>query len=265
MCGSRFAKHQEAEMRKDKLKNQAPKFYEMDGALRAYSNRNIVLASLMGVVALIAVAGFFFVRMEPPTVIRISSDGQASVLSPYQGVKAHVLPSILTGHSGIAGPDEIEKQAFVKSFLVRYLNYDPHTLSRNWADAMNQMTVNLRRAALAAMEENDTVGKLEEEQASSSFKLSHIEESKTEPLTYTVFGVRTVHSLDNQREQINQLVEEYHVRLVNMERSAENPSGLLIGEYWSKQIEGEQRDAVLADNAIAGNAAAQGREAGNEH
>ena len=67
---------------------------------------------------------------------------------------------------------------------MRYLNYDPHTLSQNWADAMNLMTVNLRRTALTSMEKNNTVGTLEEEQSSSTFKLSHIEESKTEPLTY---------------------------------------------------------------------------------
>ena len=119
---------------------------------------------------------------------------------------------------------------------------------------MNQMTANLRRSALTAMEKNDTVGKLEEEQASSTFKLSHIEESKDEPLTYTVFGVRTVRSMNNEHELINQLVEEYHVRLINIDRSADNPSGLLIGDYWSKQIEGEKRDAVLADSALAGTA-----------
>jgi hypothetical protein len=142
----------------------------------------------------------------------------------------------------------------VKSFLVRYLNYDPHTLSQNWADAMNQMTTNLRRSALTAMEQNDTVGKLEDEQGSSTFKLSHIEESKDESLTYTAFGVRTVRSMNNEHELINQLVEEYHIRLINIERSADNPSGLLIGEYWSKQIEGEKRDAVLADSMLAGTA-----------
>ena len=65
-------------MPKTKLKNETPKFYEMDGALRAYANRSIVLAGIMGIVALIAVAGFLFVRMEPPTVIRVGSDGQAS-------------------------------------------------------------------------------------------------------------------------------------------------------------------------------------------
>jgi len=39
---------------------------------------------------------------------------------------------------------------------------------------------------------------------------------------------------------------------LNVERSADNPGGLLIGEYWSKQIEGEQRNAVLLDSAING-------------
>ena len=40
-------------------KHREPKFYEMDGALRAYSNRSIAIAGLMGLTALIAVMGFF--------------------------------------------------------------------------------------------------------------------------------------------------------------------------------------------------------------
>ena len=134
-------------MRKTKLGNETPKFYEMDGALRAYANRSIVLAGIMGIVALIAVAGFLFVRMQPPTVIRVGSDGQASVLSPHRDAAGRFLPAVLKAEAANAGPDEYEKQAFVKNFLMRYLNYDPHTLSRNWADAMNLMTVNLRRTA----------------------------------------------------------------------------------------------------------------------
>jgi hypothetical protein len=135
---------------------------------------------------------------------------------------------------------------------VRYLNYNPHTLSQNWAEAINQMTVNLRKTALSQMEKNDTVGKLEDEQASSVFKLSRLEGDKNEPLTYRAYGVRTVHSVNNQRETIEQIVEEYHVRLLNVDRSADNPSGLLVGDYWSKQIEGEQRNAVLLDSAMNG-------------
>ena len=102
------------------------------------------------------------------------------------------------------------------------------------------MTENLRRQALADLEKNDTVGKLEQAQASSTLRLSHIEQSKTEPLVYTAFGVRTVRTVNSQQESIDQLVEEYHVRLVNVDRSAQNPSGLLVGDYWSKQIEGRK-------------------------
>jgi hypothetical protein len=222
-----------------------PKFYEMDGALRAYSNRSLVIAGLMGVTALVAVIGFLFVRMQPPTVIKVNSAGEAQVLSPY-GTSSHlgVLPAVLASARS-AGPDEYEKQAFIKQFLGHYLTYDPHTLGQNWADAMNMMTSNLRHAALGKMQQDNTVGKLEEEQAMSALKVKNLEPSKEDPLTYEAFGVRTVHRMVNDHETIDKLVEQYHVRLVSMERSAENPDGLLVGEYWSKQIEGEKRDAVL--------------------
>src|ERR1035437_4857923 len=104
-------------MGKTQFKNETPKFYEMDGALRAYSNRNLVLAGIMSPVALISVAGFLFARMEPPTVIRIGTDGQASVITPLGGAKSHSLPSILTARSQGVAADEYEKQAFVKTFL----------------------------------------------------------------------------------------------------------------------------------------------------
>jgi hypothetical protein len=234
------------------VKDKSPRFYEMDGALRAYANRSIVTAGVMGLVALTAVVGFLFVRLQPPTVIRVGSDGEASVVTPNGRGRPHFLPAMLAASDKTAGPDTLEKEAFVKNFLTRYLNYNPHTLSENWADAMNQMTVNLRRTALALLEKTDTVGKLEDEQASSTFKLSHLEEDKNEPLSYRAFGVRTVRTVNNQRETTQQIVEEYHVRLLNVERSADSPSGLLVGEYWSKQIEGEQRNAVLLDSAING-------------
>lgn len=221
----------------------------MDGALRAYSNRSMVLAGMMGLVALIAVAGFLFVRMEPPTVIRIGANGQASVISPFPNGRSRTLPALLAGNPAASAADEYEREAFITDFLSRYLNYDSYTLAPNWADAINRMTENLRKQALADLEKNDTVGKLEQAQASSILRLSHIEQNKTEPLVYTAFGVRTVRTVSSQQESIDQLVEEYHIRLVNVDRSAQNPSGLLIGDYWSTQIQGEKRDAVLAGSA----------------
>lgn len=241
-----------------KLNNETPKFYEMDGALRAYSNRSLVLAGVMGLVALIAVAGFLFVRMEPPTVIRVGANGQASVVSPIQRAKSRILPALFADKLSAVVADDYEREAFITDFLNRYLSYDSYTLSQNWADALNRMTENLRRQALADLEKNDTVGKLEQAQASSTLRLSHIEQSQTEPLVYTAFGVRTVRTVTSQQESIDQLVEEYHVRLVNVERSAQNPSGLLVGEYWSKQIEGEKRDAVLTGDPLSESGQAEG-------
>lgn len=232
-----------------KLNNETPKFYEMDGALRAYSNRNLVLAGIMGLVALIAVAGFLFVRMEPPTVIRIGANGQASVVSPLQSAKSRILPALIAAKPGAVAANEYEREAFITEFLKRYLSYDPYTLAQNWADAINRMTENLRRQALADLEKTDTVGKLQGQQASSTLRLSHMEQDKTEPLVYTAFGVRTVRTENSQQESIDQLVEEYHIRLVNVDRCAQDPSGLLIADYWSTQIQGEKRDAVLAGSA----------------
>lgn len=228
-----------------KTKHREPKFYEMDGALRAYSNRSIAIAGLMGLTALIAVMGFFFVRMQPPTVIKVDSAGQAQVVSP-RGASTHrgLLPPVLASARTV-GPDEYEKQAFIKQFLGHYLSYDPHTLGQNWADAMNMMTSNLRHTAIQQLQKDNTVGKLEGEQAMSTLKLSSLEPSKENPLTYEAFGVRTVHRMVNEHEITDKLVEQYHLRLVSMERSADNPDGLLVGEYWSRQIEGEKRDAVL--------------------
>jgi VirB8 protein len=228
-----------------KNKQREPKFYEMDGALRAYSNRSIAIAGVMGLTTLIAVMGFFFVRMQPPTVIKVDSTGQAQVVNPY-GAIAHrgLLPPVLA-LARTVGPDEYEKQAFIKQFLSHYLSYDPHTLGQNWADAMNMMTSNLRHTAIQQLQKDNTVGKLESEQAMSTLKLSSLEPSKENPLTYEAFGVRTVHRMVNEHEISDKLVEQYHLRLVSMERSADNPDGLLVGEYWSRQIEGEKRDAVL--------------------
>ena len=229
----------------EKNKHREPKFYEMDGALRAYSNRSIAIAGVMGLTALIAVMGFFFVRMQPPTVIRVDSAGQAQVVSPH-GASTHrgLLPPVLASARTL-GPDEYEKQAFIKQFLGHYLSYDPHTLGQNWADAMNMMTSNLRHTAIQQLQKDNTVGKLENEQAMSTLKLSSLEPSKENSLTYEAFGVRTVHRMVNEHEITDKLVEQYHLRLVSMERSADNPDGLLVGEYWSRQIEGEKRDAVL--------------------
>ena len=61
------------------------KYYEHDGMLRAYANRSMVLAMVFGALALISLAFAIYVRLQPPTVIRVDKDGNATVV----GAAAH--------------------------------------------------------------------------------------------------------------------------------------------------------------------------------
>ena len=214
------------------------RYYEHDGALRAYANRAMMLGFLCIPVTMLALAIAAYVRLQPPTVIRVDENGQATVL----GVRK---PSISVTQGPGSEPTEFEKRAFVRLFLERYLNFSPTNVSRNWADSLNMMTANLRRTAYAGMQKDDFIGKIEDDQTTSEFQLRSLEASKDDPLTYTAFGVKEVHHLHEHNETIDKVVSEFQVRLLFERRSEENPSGLLIGEYWEREIEGEKRDWVL--------------------
>lgn len=228
---------------------EAPKFYEMDGALRAQSNRSIVVAVIAVIVSFISVTALFFVRIQPPTVIRVLPTGEATVVSPSGTLKATTSPDVLKDVVASEAPNEFEKEAYIHTFLDRYLNYDTHSLGQNWSDALNMMTFNLRHAALMDFQKTDLVGKLQDEEARSEFKLSNMEQT-ADPLTYNAFGVRTIHRIDKNAEIVQQVVEAYRIRLATSERSAKNPTGLLIGEYTATQIHGEAKPPQFSNGGI---------------
>jgi type IV secretory pathway TrbF-like protein len=60
-------------------KQQLTKYYEMDGALRAYANRMALLGMTCGMFALGTLALFAYVRLQPPVVIRVDNSGEATV------------------------------------------------------------------------------------------------------------------------------------------------------------------------------------------
>src|SRR5258708_9327418 len=120
-----------------------PTYYETDGAPRANANRAWLLAFLTIPIALLAIGFAIFVRMQPPTVIRIGPNGDASVF----GKSARgALADLATG-----GTDEFLDEAFVKRFLTSYLNYSPADVDDHWASGLNIMTRNLRAYTLKAI------------------------------------------------------------------------------------------------------------------
>jgi hypothetical protein len=221
------------------------RYYEHDGALRAYANRAMVLAFLCVPTAMLAIGFAVYVRLQPPTVVRISDDGQAAVVG-----KTSSSPFILDPQA--SGPTEFERRAFVRLFLERYLAFSPANVSRNWADSLNMMTANLRRAAYGGMQKDDLVGKVRDDQITSEFQLRSLENAKDDPLTYTAFGVKQIHHVHDHNETIDKMVCEFHLRLLVEKRSEQNPSGLLVAEYWERAIEGEKRDWVLQQAMLTG-------------
>lgn len=214
------------------------RYYEHDGALRAYANRAMILAFLCVPATMLALGFAVYVRLQPPTVIRVDENGMATVVSGRK-------PSISVSQGPGSEPTEFEKRAFVRLFLERYLNFSPTNVSRNWADSLNMMTANLRRTAYSGMQKENFIGKIQDDQTTSEFQLRSLEAPKDDPLTYVAFGVKEVHHIHDHNETIDKVVSEFHVRLLVERRSEQNPSGLLVGEYWEREIEGEKRGWVL--------------------
>jgi hypothetical protein len=188
--------------------------------------------------ALIAVGLAAYVRLQPPTVIRVDASGQALPLTSKSGTG---MVNVAQGPN--SAPTEFEKAAFVRLFLQRYLNFSADSVDHNWADALNMMTANLRRSSMAALERDNVVGKVQDEQITSVFQFRSLETAKDDPLSFTAFGVKEVHRVRDHLETTDKLVGEFHVRLITERRSEDNPSGLLIGDYSERLIEGERKDA----------------------
>jgi len=225
------------------------KYYEHDGMLRAYANRAMLLAIIFGVLAMASLGFAMYVRIEPPTVIRVDKDGNASVVGGPRAGKLLPLRLSADAPEGV-GPTDLEGRAVVRHFLDRYLTYTPDSVDRNLAEALNMMTANLRVYSMNKLRDEDTVGKIVGDHMISDFEIRSIEHVKGTPWTYTVFAVKEVHRVKNQAEATDQIVGRYNVRLVETARSETNPSGLLVAEYGEQQMVGEREPGLLQKSAL---------------
>jgi type IV secretory pathway TrbF-like protein len=224
------------------------KYYEHDGLLRAYANRAMLLALIFAVLALASLGFAIYVRVLPPTVIRVDKDGNASVVGPVRA--SSVALRVPADASVGVAPSDLEGRASVRRFLARYLSYTPDSVDRNLAEALNMMTANLRVFTMNKLRDNDTVGKIKDEHIISDFDIRSIEHVKGTPWTYTVFGVKEVHRVKSGAEVTDQIVGRYNVRLVETARSEVNPSGLLVAEYGEQQMVGDREAGLLQQSGL---------------
>ena len=208
------------------------RYYEHDGMLRAYANRSMVLAMVFGVIALSSFAFAVYVRLQPPTVIRVDSEGEAAIVggTPAPG---HTRGLTFTASAADAAPTDVESKAVVRRFLDHYLNYTPATVDRQMADALNMMTGNFKALVLSRLREDDTVNKIQDDQIITNFTVRTISVVQGSPLTFTAFG-----------ETTDQIVGRYNVRLALDRRTEYNPSGLLVADYWEQQMVGDKNTGL---------------------
>jgi len=224
---------------------QYTKYYEHDGMLRAYANRAMVLAMLFAVIAVATLGFAIYVRIQPPTVVRVDAEGYATAVPATQGrVKVPPLAEVSVQAGADTGPTELEAKAVVRRFLENYLAYTPATVEQNLAAALNMMTGNLRTYSLGKLRDDGTVGIIKEDRITSQLRIRTIEAIKSAPWTYMVFGVKEIHRIRQRVESTDRIVGRYNVRLVEDRRSESNPSGLLVAEFSEQQMVGE-RDADL--------------------
>lgn len=229
------------------------RYYEHDGMLRAYANRAMFLAVLFAFIALGSLGFAIYVRVQPPTVIRVDKDGNAVVagggarrdpvsrMALMLSAQA-VIPDEVTP-PGVA-PTDLEGKAVVRRFLEHYLSYTPDSAPRNLAESLNMMTGNLRTFTLNQLRDDDTVGKILQDHIISDLRIRSIERSKSAPWNYLVFGVKEVHRIKSGSEVTDRIVGQYNIRLVEERRSEFNPSGLLVAEYSEKQMVGERDNGL---------------------
>lgn len=222
---------------KMELTPKTPNFFEADGALRAASNRNALLAFGAIIVAIVAIGVAIVARLQPPTVIRVGTNGEAEIVSPKGDLRSTVTPTELASIHAQELPTEIEKTAFVKRFLDSYLTYDEHSLAPNWATALNMTTSNLRASILSNMKAQNTVELYQNGHVRSVMTITS-ERHDEAAMTYTVYGQREVHSVADGKESAEDLTEAYTVRLVSTSRTERTPEGLLIAEFKAEQIHG---------------------------
>jgi type IV secretory pathway TrbF-like protein len=220
------------------------KYYEHDGMLRAYSNRSMVLAMIFGLIALTSLAFAIYVRLQPPTVIRVDKNGDATVVGAAMHRPTRLFEFSAEATSE-AAPTDLEGRAVLKRFLELYLSYTPDSVDRNLSDGLNMMTVNLRTYTLGQLRDADTVGKIKEDHIISDFAIRSIDHVKDTPWTYVVFGVKEIHEVHKGTETTDRIVGRYTVRLVEDRRTVDNPSGLLVAEYREQQMVGDRETGLL--------------------
>src|ERR1041384_391618 len=94
---------------------QYTKYYEHDGMLRAYANRAMALAMLFALIATASLGFAIYVRVQPPTVVRVDAEGDASAVGVRpDGAGPAEVSALAVQAAGDPAPTELEAKSIVR-------------------------------------------------------------------------------------------------------------------------------------------------------
>jgi len=224
------------------------RYYEYDGALRAYANR-AMLASLLSALVALAMTGLFvYQRLQPPLVIQLSEDGRATVVGGRAQGRDPLQTVALS--DGAVAPSDVEINYVLKTFLQHYLEHNPSNIERNLSTALNYMTDNLRQAALIELRESGMIEDIKDKNIITDVEITSLVPAAGVQLAFTVMTRKEVRQIVDGVETTNRIVGSHYVRLVQTVRTADNPQGLFVAEYRETPYFGEQDHDLLQQSEI---------------
>ena len=196
----------------------------------------------------------FYVRVQPPTVIRIAANGDATVVSG-----ATTTPRTPLGFMNALAASSAARRAARRHRGPGSGAQIPGKLPDVHTDHHGEELGRRVKHDDAQPADGDAEpiarpghrSKVHDDEITSTFKLRSLEPVKGQPWTYVAFGVKEVHRVHNKTESTDRLVARYNVRLLQTERSERVPSGLLVAEYGEQPDGGRKGQRAWSNRACS--------------
>ena len=218
-------------------------YFAMDGQLRAYANR-AMLFSFLSLSLAFVMTGFViyaYMNRPEPLVVRVSESGETTVLNSRVSSRQYGLASDRREGNG-DGPTEMQIEHILKTFLTNYLSHSPSDIEHNVSIAVNLMTDNLKRFALNHLKASNLVNIVKSKHITTDITIKDIEPSQHVQYAYTIYVIKLVRQLEvgSGTEKTDRLIGNHYIRLIQGERTVDNPYGLYVAEYQRKSVHGDR-------------------------
>lgn len=159
----------------------------------------------------------FVLAKRPPVVIRVSEVEGAQAI---QDLKENNAP---TAHEMIG---------FAKRFTARYTGYNSYTVSRDVAEAFNQMTSRFQKESQKKLLDSGFLAKVAQAGIDTEieFKEGKVERDSEDHAVVSLVGVRRISKYGTQ-DLSQEVLFRADLVLKKVPRQAQVPEGLLVEEY----------------------------------